>query len=161
MIAQSIQSQHVSPFCSSNYKKSATIRNHAHQHHSKMVTRRRIRPSALNRALTKHENQRSFKYTRTLDIIPEEFNNNHNSIADESLNHSNDAVITTDFWHSKRSMKKSTTRVSLDSLSADMNGETRNDENQIPAPGQIHIKLGGPNVVFDDDYNNFLEDWEL
>eukprot|EP00531_Pseudo-nitzschia_arenysensis_P016472 CAMPEP_0116137626 /NCGR_PEP_ID=MMETSP0329-20121206/12343_1 /TAXON_ID=697910 /ORGANISM="Pseudo-nitzschia arenysensis, Strain B593" /LENGTH=161 /DNA_ID=CAMNT_0003632543 /DNA_START=149 /DNA_END=634 /DNA_ORIENTATION=+ len=161
MIAQSLQSQHISPFCSSNYNKSATIRHHPHQHHSKVATRRRIRPSVMNRALEKHENQRSLKYTRTLDIIPEEFNNNHNNDADECSNYGNDAVITTDFWHSTRSMKKSATSVSLDSLAPEVNGETRNDENQIPAPGQIQFDHASPNVVMDDDYDSFLEDWGL
>jgi len=203
MIAPSIQPQllHVSPFCSSNYNKSATIqiqRHHPHQHHSKAATRRRKQHEH-------HNHRSSFRYTRTtLDIIPEDIDQQQDTDTDastrccgeennaiqtatsesqpqqhHSVTTSGNSVIATDFWHSTRSLKKSANFVSLDSLAAiaDSNSnsneimEARNDKNDdhqvsnmAVSLGQIHIHYGGgggQDVFFGDDYDNFLEDWEL
>jgi len=160
MIAPSLPQQlHFSPSSSSNYNKSATIRHHPHQHQSNAATRRR-----------KNECHRSAKYTRTLEIIPEDQQQDasprpcgeHNNKAALSQTHNSNAVITTDYWHSMRSMKKSATSVSLDSLASNVNeGETMNDENQISNTRQIRINYSDSNIVADNDYDNFLEDWEL
>ena len=201
MIAPSIQPRllHVSPFCSSNYNKSATIqiqRHHPHQHHSKAATRRRKQHEH-------HNHRSSFRYTRTtLDIIPEDTDQQQDTDTDSSLRccgeendtiqtatagesppqdnnsvaSSSNSVIATDFWHSTRSLKKSANFVSLDSLVeiADSNSNSneiikaQNDDHQVSnvavSLDQIHIHYGssgGQDFFSGDDYDNFLEDWEL
>ena len=120
--------------------------------------------SPSRRALAKREHQRSLRYTRTLDIIPEDdsgssgFSTPQEQLGGSSAARKTETVIATDFWHSQRGMKKSATSVSLDSLAAA--NETKNDENQM-SNATVQIKQCGPNVVLDDDYDNFLEDWEL
>lgn len=205
-------------------------RHHPLRHQSKTAThRRRIRSSSTiiagsgrrlvsphhqQRALTKHEHHRSFKYTRTLDIIPEdqqdspeeprlrrqprapfcvEHNTNNDETeetnnwmctttdADQNLqacNHddtNNSTFLATDFWHSMRSMKKSVTSVSLESLAVNANdgeNENGNDENQSPnmATAALHIYNNNnnnisipPNLVLEenDEFEKFLDDWEL
>lgn len=162
MTAPSIQQQLEScPFSSNNYNESATIRHHPHRHQSKEATRRR-----------KHEGFRSLKYTRTLAIIPEDQQQDASSRScEETTNllqtHDNNAVITTDFWHSTRSMKKSATSISLDSLASGENMvEAQNDENRISkaTASPVHVQNindNGSNVILDDDYDNFLGEWEL
>lgn len=63
-------------------------------------------------------------------------------------------VIPTDFWHSMRGMKKSTTSASLDSLLVNVNES--DDRSSVCATNQL------PDLVEDDsdDYDNFLDDWE-
>ena len=212
-------------------------RHHPHRHQSKTAThRRRIRSSPTmiagsgrrmvspqqhqQRALAKHEHHRSFKYTRTLDIIledqqdsPEEprlrrqprapFGVEHNTNndeteetnhwmytttdADQSLqagNHNNAnniSFLATDFWHSMRSMKKSVTSVSLESLTVNANDgeyDNGNDENQSPNMATATLQIYSnntnntnnnisvpSNLVLEesenDEFENFLDDWEL
>lgn len=166
MTASSFHQQLELSTCTSNsYNKSATIRHHPHRHQSKEAARRR-----------KHEGFRSFQYTRTLAIIPEDQQQNasprpcgerNNKNADLSCTHDNNTVLTTDFWHSMRSMKKSATSVSLGSLAPNLNEvETVNDENRISTPTVSPVQVqnindNDLNVVFDDDYDNYLGDWEL
>ena len=139
MINPSLQSQHtLSPFCSTNYNKSARIQA--------ADPRRMIRTSTLNRKMAKHEQQRSFKYTRTLDIILEE--QQHDSSPERCGDSSNNtAVIATDFWHSTRGMKKSATSVSLDSLVVNEEESRNNEENLSPNTS----RNGRFPMVFADD----------
>lgn len=184
-----------------NYNKSATIpkslassaeRHHPHQHQStKMVaaaaqyTRRSSTPTTTGsviggrpskRSLTKLDHQRSLRYTRTLDIIPEDDDdssvdtshpqndpaNDNNSVGSSS----NNSVIGTDFWHSQRSMKKSAPSVSLESLVSD-NANERDDETNPTESGNEENRSDPSGTTFvvedeDDDYDNFfLDDWDM
>ena len=182
-----------SKFCSNNYNKTATItsgaarsiaRHHPHQHQSKEATHRRtmrIRSSMVagsgscsRSASIAHGHRRSFRYTRTLDIILEEQHStpNENRLRRSSLERDEDDatvpcttsdngfscastdVAPTDFWHSMRGMKKSTTSASLDSLLVNVNES--DDRSSVCATNQL------PKLVEDDsdDYDNFFDVWE-
>jgi hypothetical protein len=124
------------------------------------------------RALAKLNHRRSQRYTRTLDIIIEEqhhessaeLHNGHRNESEKNGNQNNsdrsgsrsEANIATDFWHSMRSMKKSATSVSLESLVSEE--QIGNIENQ--SPNQIYNL---PNQVeFEDlDSDEDLEDWDF
>lgn len=68
------------------------------------------------------------------------------------------AVSMTDFWHSMRSMKKSATIVSLDSLLA---AEDSNVTATNTSPESMEA-LGACVVSEDEEnYDNFLDDWDL
>lgn len=138
----------------------------------------------------KHKHHRSKRYTRTLDIILEEQQSpiddqspggDRNSTKEEyshcaTVTNSvtcDNSIIATDFWLSKRSMKKSGASVALESLimefdegddGADDDCSTfgSNDENRISnsiAPMHFPTNL----IVEDnDDYcDGFLDDWGL
>mmetsp|Transcript_23108 Transcript_23108/g.54567 ORF Transcript_23108/g.54567 Transcript_23108/m.54567 type:complete len:191 (+) Transcript_23108:97-669(+) len=180
-------------FCSHNYNKAATIpgsaatavRHHPHNHQSKEAAHRRNmmrkRSSMIagssnktglcsQRSSIKQNHRRSLRYTRTLDIILEETQQQpQNSFASAQQSFSTHShiehqgrpscdsptttVMTTDYWHSMKSLKKSATTVSLDSLLS----EEDNDNNSR----QIHTSGSDSAFEDEDDYNNFLDDWDL
>ena len=131
----------------------ATSRHNPHQKHSK---------AAAHRQQSKYEQKRSLSsHKQTLDIIPEEQQHHQHNYSQSpqpgpqqstGYCHSN-TVITTDFWHSMQSLKKSSNSVSLDSLVA-------NNENQSPNESNVD-NSSSSNDEDDEDFDNFLDDWEL
>lgn len=130
-------------------------------------------PGLSKRSLTRKDHQRSsLRYTRTLDIIHEEEydgdgddnSNNYEgddssvdccSVDDSSSHSSNSVIITTDFWHSQRSLKKSATSVSLESLVLDSNN---NHRSYNMSGNERDQALAEDNCDFD---NFFLDDWDM
>lgn len=183
-----------STFCLHNYNKSATIpkcgatlsssslRHHTHHHQSKEATHKMAmqlqkRTSMIagssetsssvcsRRAAIQHKNRRSFRYTRTLDIILEEQQSSEQQQPQRLCRssccemHDDDdespTILATDFWHSTRFLKKSATSVSLDSLVTDSSDGTNSGEPLSPNNNITTIE------DHDDDYDHFLVGWEL
>eukprot|EP00536_Pseudo-nitzschia_multiseries_P003094 jgi/Psemu1/6943/gm1.6943_g len=184
-------------FCSHNYYKSATIsrsgatttRHHSHHHQSKEAAHRRNMmrnrsslvvcsrgPSGAysKRASIRQNHRRSLRYTRTLDIILEETQQQpQSSGASEDQSFSSPScsehedrpscdsptttVMATDYWHSMRSLKKSATTVSLDSLLVD----EENNEHHRPMNTSSSSSFSCSNFDSEEDYDNFLDDWDL
>mmetsp|Transcript_25281 Transcript_25281/g.59173 ORF Transcript_25281/g.59173 Transcript_25281/m.59173 type:complete len:206 (+) Transcript_25281:108-725(+) len=116
------------------------------------------------RASAKRNHQRSsLRYTRTLDIIPEDYDDDsggcysssESSSAAAPRNESGDAFIATDFWHSQRVLKKSATNVSLGSL---LSEASDNDDRN---PRGVALGFVVEEDDDDDDYDNFVEDWDF
>ena len=183
-----------------NYNKSATIprsvslspsnkdmsstaanrvaRQQQQQLHQQCRTRRStmVAGSPSRRALAKREHQRSLRYTRTLDIIPEDdsgssgFSTPQEQLGGSSAARKTETVIATDFWHSQRGMKKSATSVSLGSLLSDSeashNDQDTSGDDRNPRGHRSNNGCPTAPVFFveddnDEGYDNFLEDWDL
>ena len=135
------------------------------------------------RSSMKRDHQRSLRYTRTLDIIPEDDSGSSEfttaaattpqmNQSDEIGNNNNNIVITTDFWHSQRILKKSAANVSLGSLLPDASGN-RDDRDPLiteetpPRKKNDYCSFPPCFVVeddHDDDYSdNYIleEDWDF
>ena len=123
-----------------------------------------------HRAGIRQDYRRSLRYTRTLDVILEETSTEQNQQQEQhfyvtpnnssqhleqdnrsSCDSPTTTVLTTDFWHSMQSMKKSATSVSLNCL-VGANDNSNNASEELNS---------GVLIEDDEGYDNFLDDWDL